>query len=87
MHRDLKWIIAHVLLALLMIVCSVIHIVNGNIFGLGISMVAFGLNVSSALDHYQDYKRYKQLRELNDSLSKLDEAMRACWPDRESKIE
>ena len=87
MHRDLKWIIAHVLLALLMIVCSVIHIVNGNIFGLCISVAAFGLNVSSALDHYRDYKHSKAWDELHDSISKLDEAMKACWPDRESKIE
>ena len=87
MHRDLKWVIAYVLLALLMIVCSVIHIVNGNIYGLCISAVAFALNVSSALDHYRSYQHDKAWTEANESISKLYEAMKACWPDKESKIE
>jgi hypothetical protein len=86
MHRELVWTIVHVLLALLMIVCVVVDLVSGNIIGLAVAVIALIFNVNCAMDHYQEYQRHK-LWELQNSLSKLEEAMKACWPDKESKIE
>lgn len=60
MKSDLIWGWVFIALALLMVFCIVINCVNQNWAGLPICAFAFGMNITSAINRFKDYKRHKE---------------------------
>ena len=75
MKRDLVMGWVFIAMALLMVVCIIINCINANWAGLPICGFAFGMNLSSAVNHFCDYKRRKEYEDMYSLMS-----MR-CWSD------
>ena len=73
MKKDLIMGWVFIAMALLMVVCIVVNCVNANWAGLPICGFAFGMNLSSALNRFRDYKRRKEYEDMYSIMS-----MR-CW--------
>lgn len=73
MKRDLVMGWVFIVMALLMVVCIVVNCVNANWAGLPICGFAFGMNLSSAVNRFRDYKRRKEYEDMYSLMS-----MR-CW--------
>ena len=80
MKRDLVMGWVFIAMALLMVVCIVVNCVNGNWDNLLICGFAFGMNISSAVDRFRDYKMRK---EYEANWAKRDLAIRECWPNED----
>lgn len=75
MKRDLIFGWLFLGMALLMVVCIVVNCVNGTWFNLPICGFAFGMNITSAVNRFKDYKRCKDYEQAYSLMS-----MR-CWSD------
>lgn len=60
MTRDLIMGWVFIALALLMVFCVIINIVNQNWAGMPICCFALGLNTMNAVNRFKDYKRHKE---------------------------
>lgn len=75
MKRDLVMGWLFIAMALIMVFCIVVNCVNGSWGNLPICGFAFGMNISSAVNRFRDYKRHKQYEDMYSLMS-----MR-CWSD------
>ncbi len=73
MKRDLVIGWVFIAMALLMVVCIIVNCINANWAGLPICGFAFGMNLSSAVNRFRDYKRRKEYEDMYSLMS-----MR-CW--------
>ena len=73
MKRDLIMGWVFIALALLMVFCVIVNCINANWAGLPICGFAFGMNLSSAVNRFRDYKRRKEYEDMYSLMS-----MR-CW--------
>jgi hypothetical protein len=73
MKRDLIMGWVFIAMALIMIFCIVVNCVNDNWGNLPICGFAFGMNLSSAVNRFRDYKRRKEYENQYSIMS-----MR-CW--------
>ena len=75
MKRDLIFGWLFLGMALLMVFCIVVNCVNGSWGNLPICGFALGMNITSAVNRFKDYKRYKDYEQAYSLMS-----MR-CWSD------
>lgn len=78
MKRDLIMGWVFIALSLLMVFCVIVNIVNQNWAVLPICGFAFGMNITSAINRFRDYK---QRKEWDTAFVNLDEGIRVCWPE------
>lgn len=69
MKKDLIMGWVFIAMALLMVVCIVVNCVNANWAGLPICGFAFGMNLSSAVNRFRDYKRRKEYEDMYSIMS------------------
>lgn len=60
MKKDLIMGWVFIALALLMVFCVIVNIVNQNWVGLTVCGFAFGMNITSAISRFRDYKWRKE---------------------------
>ena len=80
MKRDLIWGWVFVILAIVMLCFALYGFYIGNDFGAMMCCIAAGIDIGNAMLHFTEYKFQ---RDWNDSLAKLNEALKASWPDEE----
>lgn len=75
MKKDLVMSWVFIAMTLLMVFCIVVNCVNANWAGLSICGFALGMNLTSAINRFRDYKMRKEYENLYSIIS-----MR-CWSD------
>ena len=82
MKRDLIWGWTFAILAIVMLCFTFYGFYIGNDFGAIMCFIAAGIDIVNAVMRFHNYQRRKEWAWYA-SFEKLDEGIKACWPDED----